>query len=100
MPEKAEDRQTGASVEKRSEVARVWSRKRTGMNICGVGWANVCRVRRDGRARASPYPSHIRAGYEGCRSIRAFEGGLRRPAESVFCDRSLNGRQPERLKQV
>ena len=39
-----------------SEVARVWSGERMGRSLCGVGWASVGRVRRDGRAGAS----HIR----------------------------------------
>ena len=42
--------------------------------ICnGVG----CHVRHVGRTRTPPYPPHIWAGYEGCRSARAFEARLR-----------------------
>ena len=40
----------------------------------------------------APYLLHIWAGYEGCRSARAFEARLRGPIGSDFCDRSVTGR--------
>ena len=70
------------------------------MNISGIWWASMGRVRRGGRASAPPYLLHIWAGYGGTgqpgrlrrrlghfflpvsdwRSARAFVVCLRRPA--------------------
>lgn len=51
-----------------------------------------CRVRRGGHARVPPYPPHIWAGYEGCRSARAFEAWLRSLSRSKNRDRLVTGR--------
>ena len=72
-----------------SEVARVWSGERLGTNICGVD-AGQCGL--GGRAPVPPYPPHIWAGYEGCRSAWAFEARLRRPTGLKNRDQSVTGR--------
>ena len=48
-------------------------------------------VRRGGRAGGA-YSPHIWAGYERCRSARAFEARLRSPSGSKNHDRSVSGR--------
>ena len=40
----------------------------------------------------APSPPHIWAGYERCRSARAFEARLRRPSGLDFRDRAVTGR--------
>ena len=69
-----------------------WIRLVFGVDLVQFGVGSGCRVRRGGRARAPPYPPHIWAGYEGCRSARAFEARLRRPSGSDFRDQSVIGR--------
>ena len=55
-----------------------------------LGWA--CQADAHGRARAAPYSRYIWAGYEGCRSARAFVRDLRGLVRSIFFYRSVAGR--------
>lgn len=50
---------TEGSGEERSEVARVWSGKWIGMNICGVATGQRRPGRRREDAQAPPYAPHI-----------------------------------------
>lgn len=54
---------------------------------------------RDGRVRASQYPPHIWAGYEGYRSARTFGLRLRLPVGCFFVQ-ALPGRSPRRLRRI
>jgi hypothetical protein len=70
--------------------ARGWGRIYVGSRRASAGQADVAGV--PGRTRAPPYAPHIWAGYGGCRSARAFEARMRRPARSKNRDRSVTGR--------